>query len=95
MVATNRARELWRSLPEAQRCQVEAAAMDMSASFVAATVAEAPCCAIVHDKFHVSKILNEAVDQTRQAEHAQLQKSGDDSLKDTRYLWLKGTVPAE
>jgi len=24
-----------------------------------------------------------------------LQKSGDDTLKDTRYLWLKGTVPDE
>ena len=88
-------RELWQSLPEAQRRQVEAAAMDMSASFVAATVAEAPDCAIVHDRFHVSQMLNEAVDQTRRAEHAELQKSGDDTLKDTRYLWLKGTVPDE
>jgi transposase len=88
-------RKLWQSLPELQRRQVVAAAMDMSASFVAATTAEAPGCAIVHDKFHVSQMLNEAVDQTRRAEHAQLQARGDDTLKDTRYLWLKGTVPEE
>jgi transposase len=88
-------RELWRSLPEAQRRQVEAAAMDMSAAFVAATAVEAPSCAIVHDKFHVSKMLYEAVDQTRRAEHAQLQERGDDTLKNTRYLWLKGIVPDE
>jgi transposase len=44
--------------------------MDMSGSYVAATRAQAPQAAIVHGKFHVAKILNEAVDQTRRAEHA-------------------------
>jgi transposase len=86
-------RKLWQSLPEAQRGQVEAAAMDMSGSYVAATNAEAPDCAIVHDKFHVSKMFNEAVDQTRRGEHRQLQEEGNDTLKGTRFLWLKGTVP--
>lgn len=88
-------RQLWQSLPERQRDAVEAAAMDMGAAFVAATEAEAPDCAIVHDKFHVAKLLNEAVDQTRRSEHRLLQEHGDDSLKDTRYLWLKGVVPEE
>ena len=88
-------RKLWQSLPEAQRGEVEAAAMDMSASYVAATKAEAPDCTIVPDKFHVSQMFNEAVDKTRRSEPRQLQEAGDDTLKGTRYLWLKGTVPED
>jgi len=86
-------RQLWQSLPEVQRGQVEAAAMDMWEAFLVATTAEAPQCAIVHDKFHVSKLLGDAVDQTRRAESARLSDQGDDTLKGTRYLWLKGVVP--
>ena len=85
---------LWQALPAGQRARVEAAAMDMSAGFVAATRAQAPQAAIVHDKFHVAKLLNDAVDQTRRAEHQQLQAEGDDTLKHTRYLWLQGQLPA-
>ena len=69
---------LWQALPPEQRAKVEAAAMDMSAGFVAATRVQAPQAAIVHDKFHVAKLLNDAVDQTRRAEHQQLQAEGDD-----------------
>jgi len=47
----------------------------------------------VHDRFHVSKPLNEAVDQTRREEAAKLEAAGDDTLKNTRYLWLHGTTP--
>jgi len=83
---------LWQVLPAEQRQKVEAAAMDMSGSFVAATRAQAPQAAIVHDKFHVAKMLNEAVDQTRRAEHIRLQAKGDNTLKDTRFLWLKGEL---
>jgi transposase len=72
---------LWRALPPEQRSKVEAAAMDMSAGFAAATRAQAPQAAIVHDKFHVAKLLNDAVDQTRRAEHQQLHAEGDDTLK--------------
>ena len=84
---------LWRALPPEQRSKVEAAAMDMSAGFAAATRAQAPQAAIVHDKFHVAKLLNDAVDQTRRAEHQQLHAEGDDTLKNTRYLWLHGQLP--
>ena len=84
---------LWQVLPAAARKKVEAAAMDMSGSYVAATRAQAPQAAIVHDKFHVAKMLNEAVDQTRRAEHARLQAKGDETLSGTRYLWLHGLVP--
>jgi transposase len=79
---------LWQSLPAEQRAQVEAAAMDMSAGFAAATRQEAPQAAIVHDKFHVCALLNEAVDQVRRREHGQLKKAGDERLTGSRQLWL-------
>ena len=79
---------LWQSLPPAQRVQVQAAAMDMSAGFAAATRQEAPQAAIVHDKFHVSALLNDAVDKVRRGEHRLLQKEGDDRLSGSRQLWL-------
>ena len=79
---------LWQSLPPAQRAQVQAAAMDMSAGFAAATRQEAPQAAIVHDKFHVSALLNDAVDKVRRGEHRLLQKEGDDRLCGSRQLWL-------
>ncbi len=84
---------LWQALPEATRLKVEAAAMDPSGSYVAATHAQAPQAAIVHDKFPIAKMLNEAVDQTRRAEHVRLQAQGDDTLKGARYQWLHGVVP--
>ena len=83
----------WQALPEATCLKVEAAAMDLSGSYVAATHAQAPQAAIVHDKFPIAKMLNEAVDQTRRAEHVRLQAQGDDTLKGTRYQWLHGVVP--
>ncbi|MFA6959494.1 MAG: ISL3 family transposase [Opitutaceae bacterium] len=87
--------KLWSALPEQQRGQVEAAAMDMGAPFIIGTRLAAPNADIVHDRFHVSKPLNEAVDQTRREESAKLASAGDDTLKRTRFLWLHGTVPDE
>src|ERR1019366_56847 len=84
---------LWQALPTEQRSKVVAATMDMSAGFVAATRTQAPQAAIVHDKFPVAKLLKDAVDQTRRAEHKQLQANGDDTLKHTRYLWLHAQLP--
>ena len=78
---------LWQSLPEAQRAQVTAAAMDMSAGFAAATRIAAPHVQIVHDKFHVSKLLNEAVDRVRRSE-----VKADERLKGSRQLWLYNPV---
>jgi transposase len=47
-----------------------------------------PQAEIVHDKFHVSKHLNEAVDKVRKSEHKHLLTEGDDRLTGTRQLWL-------
>jgi hypothetical protein len=43
---------------------------------------------LLHDKFHVSAHLNEAVDQVRRAEHKELMAAGDETLQGSRPLWL-------
>jgi transposase len=85
---TESAEQLWKSLPESQRQKVQAVAMDMSSAYEEATRQFAPQAEIVHDKFHVSKHLNEAVDQVRRLENKDLKSRGDDRLKRTRQLWL-------
>ena len=83
---------LWDCLPDQQRSQVKAAAMDMSAGFANATRQKVPEADIVHDRFHVSKHLNEAVDKVRREENQRLVAQGDQSLKNTKFLWLQGAA---
>jgi transposase len=87
---TARALKLWDQLPESQRDQVEAVALDMSAEYTAAARQAARRAVIVYDRFHVSKNLNEAVDKVRREEHRQLLSQDDKSLTGTKYLWLQG-----
>jgi transposase len=79
---------LLEELPERQRAKVEAAAIDMSAAYAGAVRAKLPQAEIVHDRFHVSKLLGEAVDKVRRGEHKDLLAKGDGRLLGTRYLWL-------
>lgn len=79
---------LWKALPEAQRQKVRGVAVDMWQPFIASTRAHAPDAEIVHDKFHVSKHLNEAVDQVRRQENKTLRAAGDDRLVGSKQLWL-------
>jgi transposase len=90
---TQSALKLWDSLPPRQRRRVEAVAIDMSDEFAGAAKQAVPQAAIVYDKFHVSKHLNEAVDKVRKQEHRQLLEAGDGSLTGTKYLWLQGDYP--
>lgn len=89
---TEAATALWKSLPPEQRERVQAASMDMGANFAAATTQAAPKAKIVHDRFHVSKHLNDAVDKVRREEHRRLLAKGDESLKHTKFLWLQGAA---
>lgn len=87
--------KLWKALPENQLTKIVAAAMDMGAPFILGTAQAAPHADIVHDRFHVSKPLNEAVDKTRREESVKLAAKGDDTLKRTRFLWLHGQTPED
>jgi transposase len=82
------AEALWDTLSAEHRGEIEAVAVDMWEPFMNASRAKAPQAELVHDKFHVSAHLNEAVDQVRRAEHKELMAAGDETLKGSRQLWL-------
>ena len=79
---------LWECLGETAANQVVAVAMDMWPAFQTSTRNNAPQAKIVHDRFHISKHLNEAVDRVRRREHKALQQDGDTRLVGTKQLWL-------
>lgn len=64
--------------------QVKHLSMDMSPAFIAGAQEHFPNASITFDKFHVVKLINKAMDDTRRAEQA-----GCKALKGTRYSWLK------
>lgn len=80
--------ELWRTLSQEQRAAITAVSMDMWQAFMTSAKKNVPEAEIVHDKFHISKYLNDAVDKVRRQENKQLRSEGDDRLKGTRQLWL-------
>lgn len=78
-------------LTDAQKNTVEAVAMDMCQAYVSSTTSKLPDGAskIVFDKFHIAKMLSEAVDKIRREENARLRAVGDHRLVKTRYAWLR------
>lgn len=80
--------KLWETLTELQRSRVTSVSMDMWQAFMTSAGNNAPNAEIVHDKFHVSKYLNEAVDKVRRQEQKQLRLADDDRLTGSRQLWL-------
>src|SRR5207245_10273659 len=82
------AQSLWETLSEEQRKQIEAVAVDMWEPFMNSIRAKVPEAEIVHDKFHVVKHLNEAVDKVRRGEHKELMAAGDETLKGKTQIWL-------
>lgn len=79
---------LWTSIPAAMREHVRAVAVDMWPAFMGSIVKHTTA-ELVHDRFHISKHLGEAVDQIRRAENKALLKEDDRSLVGSRYLWLR------
>lgn len=85
------AKEAILSIPPQNRDLVLAAAMDMSGPYQKAVREALPEAEICFDPFHVSALLNKAVDTVRREEHKALSAQGDKTLKNSRYLWLKST----
>ncbi len=63
---------------------VEECCCDMSPAFIKGIEETFPNAHITFDKFHVMKLVNEAVDKVRRQE-----QHDEPLLKKTRYLWLK------
>jgi transposase len=64
--------------------QIQEVCCDMSPAFIRGIEAYFPQAEITFDKFHVMKLVNEAVDDVRKEEQKQVPE-----LKRTKYIWLK------
>lgn len=83
--------EFWAWLgPERIAC-LKAIALDMSAPYMASIRANVPSAdsLMCFDRFHVAKILNDAVNTVRKQEHRALMSDGDESLKGAKHLLLE------
>jgi len=68
---------------------LKAAAMDMWPAYMNALRRHAWHAFIVHDRFHVSKHLTDAIDSVRKQEHRELKAGSDESLENARWTLLK------
>jgi transposase len=71
--------------------QIKEVSCDMSPAFIKGVTAELANAKITFDKFHILKIINEAVDQVRRTE-AMTNPLLKKTLKNTRYIFLKNDV---
>ncbi|MBK7663880.1 MAG: transposase [Sterolibacteriaceae bacterium] len=67
---------------------IRLAVMDMWKPFRTATNAHAPQAAILFDKFHVMRHLNDALDKVRKAEYARLSGTDRRYIKGQKYVLL-------
>jgi transposase len=79
---------LWEMMPDEVAGSIKAVCLDMSGIYAPVARAMAPQGKIVHERFHVSKHLNEAVDQVRRKENKILQSKGDERLKGMKHVFL-------
>ena len=63
---------------------IELVSMDMSPAFIAGATEKLPDSQLVFDKFHLIKLLNEALDNVRRVE-----RKGNEMLKNQRYTILR------
>jgi transposase len=72
------------SLSPEQQAKIKTISMDMWKSYIAMALKKLPQAEIVHDKFHLIKYLNEAIDKVRRREVKK-----HEELKNSRYALLK------
>lgn len=73
-----------------QREGIEAVAMDMAGGYINAVSGSLAKGRekIVFDRYHIMKLMNEALDKVRKQEHALLAAKGNGILKGTKFMWL-------
>lgn len=69
--------------------------IDMSAAYASSIKKNLPTVAIIFDRFHVTKLLNNTIDKIRRAEYAKCQNNGLRVLKGQRFLLLRNFVDLE
>jgi transposase len=84
---TDALRRFWRALRLA-KAQIEAGALDMSAAYWAAVAEHLPNAAVVFDRFHIVKLVNEKLDDLRRALVREATGLMKRTVKGLRYLLL-------
>jgi transposase len=82
-------RPFWRAL-RASRAKIQAVAIDMSAAYWAAVREHLPEAAIVFDRFHIIKLVNEKLDDLRRQMVREATGLMKQRVKGIRYLLLMG-----
>ncbi len=69
---------------------IKTVAMDMAGGYINAISGSIASGRekIVFDRYHIMKLMNEAVDKVRQQEHKMLSGKGNSILKGTKFIWL-------
>ncbi len=74
-----------------KRCAaIEAISLDMWPAFINACRENVPAAGdkMVFDRFHIMRHVVEAVDRVRKQEHKALMNEGNNTLVNSKYLWL-------
>lgn len=81
----------WDEIPPEQRDAIEWISMDMSNAYIASTRKHVRGAdeKIAFDKFHIMNHASDFVDRVRKQENRALLANGDETLKGTKWKWLK------
>lgn len=85
--------EYWESVPVADRETVQSVTMDFWKPFIASVKKYIPDAEqkICFDRFHVAGYFGDAVNDVRKEEHRMLLEKGDETLKSTKYEWMRNS----
>jgi transposase len=83
--------EYWELIPAVDRAMVQSVTMDFWKAFISSTRKYIPDAEqrICFDRFHVAGYFGDAMDEVRKEEHRKLMKEGDETLKGSRYEWMR------
>ncbi|MGB7601657.1 MAG: ISL3 family transposase [Candidatus Sulfotelmatobacter sp.] len=79
--------KFWRAL-RLSKAKIEAVAMDMSPAYWSAVLEHLPKAAVVFDRFHITKLVNEKLDDLRRAMVREATGPMKQTVKGVRYLLL-------
>lgn len=79
----------FKDLGSERTARIKCVTVDMSAAYVEAVSSKAPQAQIVFDRFHVQRLVQDALDEVRRAEVRALEGTERHSLKKTRWALLK------
>lgn len=79
----------FKDMPEENRHQIEAVAMDMWDPFIASVKEWCPGAKIVFDLFHVVQAFNKVIDKVRNQEYREATEQHKEVIKGSKYLLLK------